>query len=625
MNGSASKPPGIHFRRWNNPELDSAKYALGKLGLALQKTGNLGSIPKSKPEVKNLKFSIMKSLFKSASWKQLTALLEEKATETGNRGFAYTALDQDFLQQFGNVSEHSMPFLKWRTSASVCRALLHKAGGFNDAAIAERDVEETLRLVAFIRAVTRTPIGEGTKYGPLKGQGSISLANFRLYNLLKKVGSLRNKASHLLAFYASIIGRIGDLNQIAILAAVDGKKESKDIFDAVVEAYAILLGSEVFSDLAKKYLPQIRGKAANRSFIRTVKSQLGRHIADALNLSPKAYRRLKSSGTAHQWQKCISKGKFDDIDFAKVHGRALLQMERWKKGQWLVNHKISDMYARFIEQAESVPFTGYPFEALAGVHEDSPNYKKVAANRRFETLLQKYKDGGKVKRRFLGVRDVSGSMTSPSVSMGGRTYSALQIATALCLTMAHLNEGEFHGCFVDFSDTSKLRQMKAEPPANQYLWALRIVNSMNTNFVGVADLFVSLLKRGVPLSTFPDGIVCFSDGEFDHTGNYTTAAEAFLQRLQDGGFPEEYVQQFQIILWDIRSSYYQDNTRKYQSLKATDSQIVHLSGMDGGLVQMVLGMEVEEKENRSKTIDIEELCQQALHQEAINEMVKIIG
>ena len=37
----------------------------------------------------------------------------------------------------------------------------------------------------------------------------------------------------------------------------------------------------------------------------------------------KQYRKLKSSGTAHEWQKLISQSKFDKIYFSKIHGRDL--------------------------------------------------------------------------------------------------------------------------------------------------------------------------------------------------------------------------------------------------------------------------------------------------------------
>lgn len=42
------------------------------------------------------------------------------------------------------------------------------------------------------------------------------------------------------------------------------------------------------------------------------------------------YARLKSSGTAHEWQQLISKGKYDLIRFETIHGRALTILARSK-------------------------------------------------------------------------------------------------------------------------------------------------------------------------------------------------------------------------------------------------------------------------------------------------------
>lgn len=91
------------------------------------------------------------------------------------------------------------------------------------------------------------------------------------------------------------------------------------------------LNNEGQRELLKKYLPQIKAK----SDCKTVEAQADNLIAkwicsllfgtkDGNASTYKKYRKLKTSGTAHEWQKLISQGKHDLIDFSKIHeiGRA---------------------------------------------------------------------------------------------------------------------------------------------------------------------------------------------------------------------------------------------------------------------------------------------------------------
>ena len=83
------------------------------------------------------------------------------------------------------------------------------------------------------------------------------------------------------------------------------------------------------SELLKKYLPQIKA----HSKCTTVEAQADTKIAKWIYSllfgagnkpsSYKMYRKLKSSGTAHEWQQLISRGKFLNIDFNTIHGRTL--------------------------------------------------------------------------------------------------------------------------------------------------------------------------------------------------------------------------------------------------------------------------------------------------------------
>ena len=56
-------------------------------------------------------------------------------------------------------------------------------------------------------------------------------------------------------------------------------------------------------------------------------------------------------------------------------------------------------------------------------------------------------------------------------------------------------------------------QIKYNNAINQYSYY------GSTNFLGVAELFVDLKKKGYSESDFPSGVICISDGEFDSYDN----------------------------------------------------------------------------------------------------------
>ncbi|WP_219119438.1 hypothetical protein, partial [Klebsiella pneumoniae] len=126
------------------------------------------------------------------------------------------------------------------------------------------------------------------------------------------------------------------------------------------------------SELVKKYLPQIKANSA----CKTVEAQADNMIAkwvcsllfgnkgESTGSTYKQYRKLKNSGTAHEWQKLISQKNFDAIDFGKIHGRALSKLVQSK---FLFNQKLSDKYAAWITSPETkdVKYTGFVHELFA--------------------------------------------------------------------------------------------------------------------------------------------------------------------------------------------------------------------------------------------------------------------
>src|SRR5690606_16236110 len=105
----------------------------------------------------------------------------------------------------------------------------------------------------------------------------------------------------------------------------------------------------------------------------------------------------------------------------------------------------------------------------------------------------------------------------------------------------------------------------------------------STNLQAVTKLFTSLFRKGVPISDFPKGILCLSDGCFNSVKNNKTNREALLTSFKEAGFPKEYIDNFKIIFWDIPNSYYGKCQTAFEEF-ADAPNLFHISGLDSSAV-----------------------------------------
>jgi hypothetical protein len=90
------------------------------------------------------------------------------------------------------------------------------------------------------------------------------------------------------------------------------------------------------NNLLKKYLPQIKARSACKTVEAQANCVIAKWVCSLIfgqkdnSYNYKKYRQLKTSGTAHDWQKLISQRQFDTIEFDIIHGRALNLMVRSK-------------------------------------------------------------------------------------------------------------------------------------------------------------------------------------------------------------------------------------------------------------------------------------------------------
>lgn len=346
-------------------------------------------------------------------------------------------------------------------------------------------------------------------------------------------------------------------------------------------------------DLMKKYLPQLKARNA----CKTVESQANNLIAKWIcNLlfgekqdgrTYKQYRKLKTSGTAHQWQQLISQKKFNQIDFGKIHGRALSVLVRSK---FLKNQGLQARYEEWLGKQATVKYTGYPHEVLCDLgHHRIEQHKIDTIDKQFAELLRKSREENNVSDLIV-VRDTSGSMGSPAI---GCKHSSNFIAKTLAIFFAEFLEGQFANHWIEFNRTALLHEWQGNKPSEKWYNDQSYANC-STNFQSVIDLFVSLKNKGVPLSDFPSGILCISDGMFNPTAELTrTNVGAARKKLRNAGFPRDYVDNFKILLWNIPNGFYHHGGDVKFETYGDVKNVFYLGGYSAANIKFIMSGQIE--------------------------------
>lgn len=350
------------------------------------------------------------------------------------------------------------------------------------------------------------------------------------------------------------------------------------------------------SELIKKYLPQIKSNSRCTTLESQADNLIAKWVCSLLfgskesSYNYKQYRKLKSSGTAHEWQKLISQRRFDKIDFNKIHGRALKLLSRSK---FLKNQGLEKVYEEWITKPETqdVKYTGYVhelFSKLPGSLSGLSKGQQETINKQFDTLVAK---GGETegKTSLIVVRDTSGSMTSQAT---GTTMSSDTIAKALALYFSAFLKGNFKDAWIEFNDETTMHTWKGSTVLERW-YNDRTESYGSTNFQGVIDLFVQLKRQGIPESEFPTGILCISDGEFNPSQLGKTNVDSARIKLQNAGFSKEYCDNFVIILWDIPNRYYSSDSKpKFETFGATKN-VFYMSGYSAAQVSFLMSGTIE--------------------------------
>ena len=524
-------------------------------------------------------------------------------TTSGNGALKLTSTGDPFVDQFGLISQYR----QLRPYSSVSKDMQE---------LWNIDPMYTLKLLFYIRLITRkVKFSNGTETSKVqKGAGLRHEAFMRMLWLA---------VNHSDVFYKNLplFITIGSWKDIIQLMSYDLQYHGWDnrVLDFNKMSDFILAGLENPNtcNLVKKFLPTIKARSKCRTLESQADTIIGKFLThklfDSGEFSPKLhsknyhlYRKLKSSGTAHEWQQMISRSQFN-IDFSKVHGRALALLV---SGNYLKNHNLEKDYENWIKKQPVAKFTGFVYELFKGLNLNSPLYKKYTIDKQFENLIQTAKEGSSTESSFIVARDVSGSMSS---NVKGLTISSNDVAKSMALYFSYLLKGNFANSYIEFSHKPILKYWEGDSPTDKYLKNINYCFG-DTNFLGIADLFIEIYKH-TSIEKFPKGLICISDGEMNASKDNKTNFQSFKKRLLKAGFPKDYVDNFKIVLWDIPNAFYSfDEIRpKFESYADTPN-FFYMGGLDPAGITFLLGGEV----NKSIPKTPRELFETAMNQEIMD-------
>ena len=425
---------------------------------------------------------------------------ESAKTLSGNGALKYSTTGNDFVDQFGKLSEYKLPraFDLIAKDASTLYAINPRV---------------SVMFILFIRMITRVvSFFDGVKTKVVqRGAGLKHEAIVRMIWL---------HVTHPDTFWKNIklFITVGSWKDIIYMMQYDiiyhsWKGRVLD-WDNLVKIIVAGLENPHTTNLVKKYLPQIRANNA----CKTVEAQADNIIAKFIcaklfnNDSAsdikhyKSYRKLKVSGTAHQWQQLISRGQFLKLNFDTIAGRALAQLV---SGKFLLNNNLVTRYESWLATKPIAKFTGYPHELFLKDPRTLKKYQIDTVDKQFLGLVATAQDNAKEETSLIVVRDVSGSMSSlvPGIKM-----SCGDVAKALALFFSYmLPKGVFANSWIEFARDAKLQSWKGATPCEKWANESNSGYCQNTDFMSVIRLFCSLKSKGVSESEFPTGILCISD------------------------------------------------------------------------------------------------------------------
>ena len=527
--------------------------------------------------------------------------------------------NNQFLKIVMNQSFTENGAISYATTNSVCVDQFVKAGSYRGRNIEdvfkeqkqlwEVNKEFAVKFPFYLRMITRkTKMADGsTTNEPQRGQGARDESFKRLLWLFRNEPDI---------FYQNIwlLPLVGSWKDLWVLMSMDNDIDQIKIFEVIAEGCK----SKYQIDLVKKYMPQIRTNKKCTTEWTKKTNNLAKAFCKWAGWTAQEYRVFKTSGVAHEFQKFISQGKYDNLEWNKIPGKALLNMV---SGKFLSNHNLSEKYLSWISNTPVAKFNGYPYELFLKCRklyrDNTINGKigKITIDAQFENLVKTAKEGtGSISGNVWCALDTSGSMSSRISSASELT--AYDVCISLGIYFSSLNDGAFHKNVIMFDNESYVKQlngtfseMYSDIVTTRTAWG-------GTNFQSIVDEIVRIRKSNpnIPLTDYPTTLLVVSDMQFNATGSNSTNYEAMKEKLYKV-FPKEFVDSIKFIWWQV-------NGKRVNDVPATldDGGNYFFSGFDGSIINLLLGSNsdiVDKTTGEKRKPTMEELIEIAFNQEIL--------
>ena len=485
--------------------------------------------------------------------------------------------------------------------------------------LAGEDATSAIRFLFYNRLVTRKVqvLSENTtatdKVQLGQGQRDESFKRFLYY--------AQNKPE---VFYGNLwlmltVGSFRDMWDLMVIAKQEGimldRQRMYDVYTQLAQ----------FSDLSKKFLPTMRPLAQQITERSKFRNIFAREYRDFLGITNSLYRKLKESGTAHDWQKAIARKELKSINFGNIPGKALALLT---KGKFLANQKLEDSYLKWIDNQPVDKFTGYAYELLmnynvAGIYSTKPLLNTI--NKQFDGLIELAKENnGGINGNVWCALDTSASMTT--IVAGSEKARAIDVCKSLGIYFSTLNTGAFHKNVIMFDSTSKVQQLQGNFTDMVSQIPDNAMGSTNFQSVIAEIIRIRVTNPSIPLSDYPQTLIVVSDMQFNpaRTGysyahnilstssiDYTNHELACKKLAMH--FPAEFMESFKFIWWDVTHA---DNGNVPARLQDIGTYVY--SGFDGSVITMLLGGEgVKVNGELKKNPSMTEMIQATLDQEIL--------
>ena len=478
--------------------------------------------------------------------------------------------------------------------------------------------EMAIRFPFYLRMVTRkVKVSEAEKTEAVqKGAGLRDEA----FKRLLWVAYNQPEAFKRNAWLLPVVGSWKDLWTLMLLDMENDNRLDKAFIFSIMAAG---LDDSTQCDLIRKYMPAIKSTSKCKTERAKTLNVLGKAFANFLGLSAKEYRKMKASGTAHDFQKLICSRSYADIDWNTIPGKALTHLI---SGKFLDNHGLANEYLNWVMAQPTVKFTGYVYELgkkldAIGVgrygYMDRTASTKAAVytiDKQFDGLIElAKKDQGGLQGNVLCAIDTSASMTGEIHGVPGLT--SYDVCVSLGIYFAELNEGFYHNKVAMFDSVSNVFELNGT--FSEKWRAIRSAKTAwgSTNFQSLIDLLVRERRAHplIPESQFPQTLLVVSDMQFNPVEGrgYGMTNQEFARKKLREVFSEEFVNNFNFIWWFCAS---RDGAGHDVPATMDQGGNYLFSGFDGSIITLLLGGE-EQTRPDGKPLTMEEMVNKALSQE----------